>query len=91
MPTCQDIMRSMYAYLDGELDASKRSRVQSHLQGCAGCRDAFTIEDAFLEVLRSLFMDESSSDDGLPATSEAKDDQPMYSAKASAYRPSWGG
>ncbi len=91
MQICQDIMRSMYAYVDGELGASRRSRVQSHLRECARCRDAFTIEDAFLELLRFLFASRVRSDDGLPAITEDTEDRPTESARASAHRPAWPG
>jgi mycothiol system anti-sigma-R factor len=53
MDTCQDVMRRIYPYLDGELDVEATGRVQTHLQECARCRDAFTSEHAFLELVRS--------------------------------------
>ena len=45
-------MRVIYPHLDGELGIEETSRVQTHLQGCAYCRDAFWSERAFLELVR---------------------------------------
>jgi anti-sigma factor RsiW len=38
MMTCQQIETELSAYVDAELPASQRAEVQSHLAGCAHCR-----------------------------------------------------
>lgn len=53
MYACPDVMKMMHAYLDGELDVKESIRVQTHLQECSICRDAFASEQAFLGLLRS--------------------------------------
>lgn len=53
MHGCPDVMKLMYAFLDGELDAKGTVRVQTHLWECTGCRDAFASEQTFLGLLRS--------------------------------------
>jgi len=35
---CQDCEELLHPYLDGELDAARRSAVDEHLRDCAGCR-----------------------------------------------------
>jgi anti-sigma factor RsiW len=36
---CQDCEELLHPYLDGELDAARRSAVDEHLQSCAACRE----------------------------------------------------
>jgi hypothetical protein len=42
------------AYLDGELSAAERSRVSSHLEVCAICRERFTSLEATVALVRDL-------------------------------------
>jgi predicted anti-sigma-YlaC factor YlaD len=53
MHGCSDVMKLLYAFLDGKLDAKGMVRVKTHLQECTCCRDAFTSEQTFLELLKS--------------------------------------
>lgn len=46
---CIDLVEEISAYLDGELDAVERSRIERHLEGCPGCRAAI---DQFETVIR---------------------------------------
>jgi predicted anti-sigma-YlaC factor YlaD len=75
MRTCQDFMKSMDAFLDGELDAQGMARVQSHLRECTGCRDAFTVERTFLELIRSVFVCEPFTDERMQSITEKTGDR----------------
>ncbi len=70
MRTCQDFMKSIYAFLDGELDVQGTARVQSHLRECTGCREAFAVEGTFLELIRSVFVCEPYTDGRMQSITE---------------------
>ncbi len=53
MHACPDVMKLMYPNLDDELDATGMFRVQTHLQECPRCSDAFESEHTFLELVKS--------------------------------------
>jgi anti-sigma factor RsiW len=36
---CQQVQRRISAYLDGELDAAAMRNMESHLEGCAACKE----------------------------------------------------
>ena len=36
---CDEVGRSLEAYLDGELDLTRQLKVETHLAGCFSCRD----------------------------------------------------
>jgi mycothiol system anti-sigma-R factor len=35
--SCSDVLARLSDYVDGELSAAERSRVEAHLRGCDGC------------------------------------------------------
>lgn len=37
MITCQDVLRELSSYLDGEVDASLRNEIEAHIKGCRRC------------------------------------------------------
>jgi anti-sigma factor RsiW len=37
---CDEVRRMLDAYLDGELDLTRQLDVETHLPGCATCKDA---------------------------------------------------
>jgi anti-sigma factor RsiW len=37
LPTCQETLRNISAYLDGELEATACETIERHSAGCAGC------------------------------------------------------
>ena len=53
MANCQDIEPQLTAYVDGEVAAADRGRVESHLQRCPPCRARVASERATHELLLS--------------------------------------
>jgi mycothiol system anti-sigma-R factor len=47
---CEEALRTLYSYLDGELTSEKRTVIQRHLSECSPCLQAFDFE-AELKVL----------------------------------------
>src|SRR5215471_783555 len=41
---CQDAIRTLYYYLDGELTLQRRQEIAQHLHDCSPCLDAFDFE-----------------------------------------------
>ena len=52
MDDCSAIMKWMDAHLDGELGVKESIRVQTHVQGCSGCRETALAENAFRDLVR---------------------------------------
>lgn len=46
---CIEFVDEVSAYLDGDVDAAERERIERHLEGCPGCRAAI---DQFQTVIR---------------------------------------
>jgi mycothiol system anti-sigma-R factor len=41
---CQEVLRALYFFLDGECTAENRLAIQEHLNGCSPCLEAFDFE-----------------------------------------------
>ena len=41
---CDDAIRELYTFLDGELTESRRAAIRSHLDDCHPCLEAFDFE-----------------------------------------------
>jgi mycothiol system anti-sigma-R factor len=41
---CDDALHELYGYLDGELTAERRTKIQDHLDDCPPCYEAFDFE-----------------------------------------------
>lgn len=41
---CQDAIRELYTFLDGELTEARREAISGHLDGCHACLEAFEFE-----------------------------------------------
>ena len=52
--SCEDVVRSLWEYLDGELDDVLRDRIRQHLAECEHCHGQFTFESAFLHAVERL-------------------------------------
>jgi mycothiol system anti-sigma-R factor len=46
------VLDRIYAYLDGELDATDRSKVRQHLDECGPCLREYGLEDAVKKLVR---------------------------------------
>lgn len=55
--SCADVVRLLWDYLDGELDAERTRRIREHLAWCHHCRDHFTFDGAFLRSVARLIED----------------------------------
>ncbi|MBI1940218.1 MAG: zf-HC2 domain-containing protein, partial [Acidobacteria bacterium] len=38
---CKDVIKLISAYLDGEIDAETKRRIEDHLKGCRRCKVVF--------------------------------------------------
>ncbi len=41
---CNDAVKELYTFLDGELTDARRSAIRGHLDGCHPCLEAFDFE-----------------------------------------------
>jgi mycothiol system anti-sigma-R factor len=41
---CEEALRTLYTYLDGELTSERRIAIQRHLSECSPCLEAFDFE-----------------------------------------------
>ena len=56
--SCQEVIRSVWDYLDGEIDADRRERIRGHLELCDHCREHYTFEGRLLRELGRLLDDD---------------------------------
>lgn len=54
---CEHVIRSVWDYLDDEIDAERKERIRHHLELCDHCRDQYTFEGAFLRSVSRLLDD----------------------------------
>jgi anti-sigma factor RsiW len=86
---CQDCEELLHPYLDGELDAARRSAVDEHLRSCADCR-------RHLEQFQALHRALQMPDLRYPASDMLRQRLKVQLAKADARErrpvwPMWGG
>jgi anti-sigma factor (TIGR02949 family) len=48
---CEQVVKQLWDYLDGELTDDKMSEVRAHLKACRGCFPHFDFEREFLEAI----------------------------------------
>lgn len=66
--SCEDVIRSVWDYLDEEIDRDRKDRIRQHLELCDHCRDHYTFEGRFLHSLGHLL-----DDDGNDATATLRE------------------
>jgi mycothiol system anti-sigma-R factor len=59
MADCNETLRELYTYLDGELSPSEHRSIQHHLDGCMDCLQAFD----FHAELRTVISERCRHDD----------------------------
>ena len=59
---CTEVLDRIYAYLDGELDASDQSKVRQHLDECGPCLREYGLEDAVKRLVRKHCCDHAPAD-----------------------------
>jgi mycothiol system anti-sigma-R factor len=63
MADCDETLRELEAFLDGELSTDGRQAIHAHLEGCTDCLQAFD----FHAELRSVIASKCRNDE-MPAT-----------------------
>jgi anti-sigma factor (TIGR02949 family) len=53
-PECQEVIRHIWDYLDGRLDAAFEERLRAHIAHCAPCLAYEEFQRSFLDLLGSL-------------------------------------
>ncbi len=51
MSDCQDVLRQLWEYLDGELSPAKADEIRDHLEDCAHCNPQYEFQLRFLDAL----------------------------------------
>ena len=49
---CTEVLDTIYAYLDGELDATDQSKVRQHLDECGPCLREYGLEEAVKRLVQ---------------------------------------
>lgn len=57
MAECNETLRELYQFLDGELTDADRSHIQQHLDDCSPCLAAFDFEAELRHVVRNRCVD----------------------------------
>ena len=55
---CNAVVKEIYYFLDGELTAEKRNKIEHHLNGCSPCLEAFDFEAELRSVIAKKCRDE---------------------------------
>ena len=58
MADCNETLRELYQYLDGELSDADRSHIQQHLDDCSPCLAAYDFEAELRIVVRNRCTDQ---------------------------------
>lgn len=58
MDDCNETLRELYQYLDGELTDSDRRNIKRHLDECSPCLEAFDFEAELRMVVRHHCVDQ---------------------------------
>ena len=51
MADCDDVLREVYTYLDGETDLELRVRIERHLGGCHDCLEIFDFQAELRQIV----------------------------------------
>ena len=58
MSDCNETLRELYLFLDGQLTDEDRAHIQQHLDDCSPCLAAFDFEAELREVVRCRCTDQ---------------------------------
>lgn len=56
---CDEAITDVYSFLDGELTAVRRSRIEWHLRRCSDCSHEFAFEERLLLLVQRSCLSES--------------------------------
>jgi mycothiol system anti-sigma-R factor len=62
MADCNDTLRELYGYLDGEITDADREHIRHHLDDCSPCLEAFDFEAELRMVVRNRCVDQVPDD-----------------------------
>jgi predicted anti-sigma-YlaC factor YlaD len=51
---CDQVIRAVWDFLDGEIDGAKKRQIVTHLELCEQCRDQYAFERSFLRAVGRL-------------------------------------
>jgi mycothiol system anti-sigma-R factor len=57
MEDCNETLRELYLFLDGQLTEADRAHIQAHLDDCSPCLEAFDFEAELRLVIRNRCSD----------------------------------
>jgi len=60
---CDQVVRTLWDYLDGELTDERMNEVRAHLKACRGCFPHFDFERAFLDALAKSKEEQAAPDE----------------------------
>ena len=58
MADCNETLRELYLYLDGQLTDDDRVHILQHLDGCSPCLEAYDFEAELRLVIKSRCVDQ---------------------------------
>jgi mycothiol system anti-sigma-R factor len=58
MADCDEILRSLYSFLDGELSPNARTSIMAHLEGCLDCLHVYDFHAELRSVIARKCRDE---------------------------------
>lgn len=58
---CQDALRDLYGYLDGEITEERRARIREHVEDCSPCLDAVDFEVELRQLVARTCQTEAPS------------------------------
>lgn len=58
MADCNETLRELYLYLDGELTEADRDHIQAHLDDCSPCLAAYDFEAELRQVVQRRCTDQ---------------------------------
>jgi mycothiol system anti-sigma-R factor len=58
--SCEEVVRAVWDYLDGEIDIGAKERIREHLEICDHCLGQYTFEGTFLRTV-SRVLDEAGT------------------------------
>ena len=59
--SCEEVIRSVWDYLDDEIDHDRKNQIRRHLELCDHCRDHYTFEGRLLDSLGRLLDDDGAT------------------------------
>lgn len=59
---CEDLVETIYQYVDGDCDDTARARLAEHLKNCPSCLEQLGIEQQVRQLLRARCCDSAPTD-----------------------------